>query len=45
VTVFDQLGTVERVTFDHQKVTYDVALDGGGEQLRNVDSCFVIVVG
>lgn len=29
------------VTFKPGKVTYDIEFFGGGETLRNVDSCFV----
>ena len=38
------VATVKRVTFSKSKVTYDLDLDGGGETLRNVDSCFVEAV-
>lgn len=34
-------GEVVAVTFSEAKVTYDVALDEGGEVLRNVDSTYV----
>lgn len=41
VSLFEKQGFVTKVSFSDGKVTYDIQLHEGGEEMRNIDSAFV----